>query len=59
FEAAKKLAEAAHVLGKEKDAITLRYLDTMREVSAGAGKTSIIFPVPLDLGSAIGKMLNK
>lgn len=57
FEAAKKLAEAAEVLGQQKDAITLRYLDTMREVSAGAGKSSIIFPVPLDLGSAIKNIL--
>lgn len=49
FQAAKKLAQAAEVLGTQKEAITLRYLDTMREVSQGAGKSSVIFPVPLDL----------
>lgn len=49
FQAAKKLAEAAEVLGTQKEAITLRYLDTMREVSQGAGKSTVIFPVPLDL----------
>lgn len=49
FQAAKKLAQAAEVLGTQKEAITLRYLDTMREVASGAGKSSVIFPVPLDL----------
>jgi regulator of protease activity HflC (stomatin/prohibitin superfamily) len=49
FQAAKKLAEAAEVLSKQKDAITLRYLDTMREISSGAGKTSTIFPVPMNI----------
>jgi regulator of protease activity HflC (stomatin/prohibitin superfamily) len=57
FEAAKKLAEAAEVLGTQKDAITLRYLDTMREVSSGSGKTSVIFPVPLDLAGAVKGLL--
>ena len=33
FEASQKLAEAAKVLGEQKDAITLRYLETMREIS--------------------------
>ena len=59
FQAAKKLAEAAEVLGKEKHAITLRYLDTMREVSSGAGKSSIIFPVPLDLMGSIKSMIKQ
>ena len=43
FQAAKKLAEAAEVLATQKDALTLRYLDTMRDVSQGSGKSSIIF----------------
>ena len=49
FEAAQKLAEAAEVLSTQKDAITLRYLDTMRDISTGSGKTSTIFPVPLNI----------
>ncbi len=49
FQAAQKLAEAAAVLGTQKEAITLRYLDTMRDISTGAGKTSTIFPVPINL----------
>ena len=58
FQAAQKLAEAAAVLGSEDNAMTLRYLDTMREVSSGAGKSSVIFPVPLDIASAFKKMMN-
>ncbi|MBD66591.1 MAG: hypothetical protein CME62_15370 [Halobacteriovoraceae bacterium] len=57
FQAAKKLADAAEVLGSQKDAITLRYLDTMREVSSGSSKSSIIFPVPLNLGDALSKII--
>ena len=49
FQAAKKLAEAAEVLATQKDALTLRYLDTMRDVSQGSGKSTVIFPVPLDI----------
>lgn len=49
FQAAKKLAEAAEVLSSHRDAITLRYLDTMREISSGAGKTATIFPVPMNI----------
>ena len=51
YEASKKLAEAAEVLSHQKDAITLRYLETMREVAAGSGKSTVIFPVPLELGN--------
>jgi len=54
FQAAQKLADAAEVLSRQPDAITLRYLDTMREISSGAGKTATIFPVPLNI---FGKLL--
>ncbi len=59
FQAAKKLAQAAEVLSSQKDAMTLRYLDTMREVSSGAGKSSVIFPVPLDLGNSLAKIFKQ
>lgn len=52
FQAAKKLADAAEVLSHQKEAITLRYLETMREVSSGSSKSSVIFPVPLNLASS-------
>lgn len=47
FEAAQKLSEAAKVLSSEKDAITLRFLETMREMS-GNGNATTFLPVPID-----------
>ena len=48
FQASVKLAEAAQILGTQKDAITLRYLETMREISAGDGKSTTFFPIPIN-----------
>lgn len=47
FEAAQKLSDAARVLSSEKDAITLRFLETMREMSAN-GSSTTFFPIPVD-----------
>jgi regulator of protease activity HflC (stomatin/prohibitin superfamily) len=47
FEAAQKLSEAAKVLSNEKDAITLRFLETMREMS-GNGNATTFPPIPID-----------
>ncbi|MEE2744117.1 MAG: slipin family protein, partial [Bdellovibrionota bacterium] len=55
LEASKKLAEAAAVLDQQKNAIVLRYLDTMKEISSGEGKSTTFFPLPIDF---LGKMLN-
>ncbi len=59
FQAAQKLAEAAAVLGSEENAMTLRYLDTMREVASGSNKSSVIFPVPLDIASPLTKIFKQ
>ncbi len=56
FEASQKLAEAAKVLGEQKDAITLRYLETMREISSSGNNTTSFFPLPINL---LDKMLSK
>ena len=55
FQAAKKLAQAAEVLATQKDAITLRYLDTMRDISAGGGKTTTFFPLPINIFDTLMK----
>ncbi len=47
-QAATKLAEAAKILEGQKQALQLRYLQTMKEV-AGDRTNTIIFPLPLDL----------
>jgi len=49
FEASKKLAEAAQVLGEQKDAITLRYLETMREIASTGNNTTSFFPIPVEI----------
>jgi regulator of protease activity HflC (stomatin/prohibitin superfamily) len=47
-EAAEKLAEAAHVLASQDQAIQLRYLQTLVEI-AGDKSSTLVFPVPIDL----------
>ena len=47
-QAAGMLAEAAETLSSQKQALQLRYLQTMKEV-AGDKTNTIIFPLPLDL----------
>ena len=48
LEASKKLSEAAAILDQNKNAIILRYLDTMKEISTGDGKSTTFFPLPID-----------
>lgn len=47
-QAATRLSEAARILGGEKQALQLRYLQTLKEV-AGEKTNTIVFPLPLDL----------
>ena len=47
-QAAQALAEAAKTLASQKQALQLRYLQTLKEV-AGERTNTIIFPLPLDL----------
>jgi regulator of protease activity HflC (stomatin/prohibitin superfamily) len=48
FQAAAKLAEAATIIGDHPMALQLRYLQTLREVSAENNSTTL-FPIPIDL----------
>src|SRR5258706_425159 len=45
---AQKLAQAAHIIGREPAAIQLRYLQTVSEIASEKSSTTI-FPVPIDL----------
>lgn len=47
-QAAQKLAEAARMLAGEKQALQLRYLQTLKDI-AGEQTTTIVFPLPMDL----------
>ena len=60
-QAATMLAEAARTLGGEKQALQLRYLQTLKEI-AGEKTNTIVFPLPLDLIEplmALGKAIKK
>ncbi len=46
--ASAKLAQAAHVLATEPNAITLRYLQTLTEIASEKNST-IVFPLPIEL----------
>jgi regulator of protease activity HflC (stomatin/prohibitin superfamily) len=56
YEASKKLAEAAQVLGEQRDAITLRFLETMREIAGSNNSSTTFFPVPVDF---LSKIMNR
>ncbi len=49
LQASQKLAEAAKVLGEQNEAITLRYLDTMREISTNSKNSTTFFPFPVEM----------
>jgi regulator of protease activity HflC (stomatin/prohibitin superfamily) len=58
FQAAAKMAEAAHVLAQEPMSLTLRYLQTLREIAAEKNSTTL-FPIPIDLITPFIKMANR
>ncbi len=57
-QAASMLAEAAETLASQKQALQLRYLQTLKEV-AGERTNTIIFPLPLDLIKPLLEMHDK
>ena len=58
FQAAKKLAEAAKIIHLHPVALQLRYLQTMREMSAEQNTTTI-FPFPIELFKPFIKLMDK
>jgi regulator of protease activity HflC (stomatin/prohibitin superfamily) len=54
LQAAEKLSQAAQVLGREPQAIQLRYLETLTVIAADKNST-IVFPLPMDV---IGPLLD-
>ena len=58
YTAAEKLAMAAEVIQKQPAAIQLRYLQTLVEIGTEKN-TTIVFPLPLDIITSLGKALDK
>lgn len=48
FQASQRLSDAAKILAENSSALTLRYLQTLREIATEKNSTTI-FPVPIDL----------
>ncbi|HKZ67972.1 MAG TPA: slipin family protein [Chitinophagaceae bacterium] len=48
FQASQRLADAAKILADQPSALTLRYLQTLKEIATENNSTTI-FPVPIDL----------
>jgi len=58
FQAASKLADAAEIIDAHPMALQLRYLQTMREMSAEKNTTTI-FPFPMDIFRPLIKLMEK
>jgi len=58
FQAAAKMADAAHVLAAEPMSLQLRYLQTLREIAAEKNSTTL-FPIPIDLIKPFLKIAEK
>lgn len=58
YTAAEKLAMAAELIQKQPAAIQLRYLQTLVEIGAEKN-TTVVFPLPVDIFSSVGRILDK
>lgn len=58
LQASEKLMQAAKVLAQQPQALTLRYLQSMIDISAEKSST-ILFPIPIDLMVAFKDMVDK
>ncbi len=58
YQAADKLAAAATIIGEHPMALQLRYLQTLREISAESNSTTL-FPIPIDLFKPFLSLVDK
>jgi regulator of protease activity HflC (stomatin/prohibitin superfamily) len=58
LQASAKLAEAAEVLGRQPQALQLRYLETLTVIAADKNST-IVFPLPIDIVGPLLQSLTK
>jgi regulator of protease activity HflC (stomatin/prohibitin superfamily) len=49
MQAAEKLRDAAAMLSQQPQALQLRYLQTLADMSNNGKSSTIVFPLPLDL----------
>lgn len=58
LQASEKLMQAAHVLSQQPGAMQLRYMQTLSNI-AGDKASTIVFPMPVDLLSAISEAVKR
>ncbi|ASQ44690.1 Modulator of FtsH protease HflK [Legionella clemsonensis] len=58
LQASEKLLQAAQVLAKQPQSLQLRYLQTLATLATNNPST-IIFPMPIELGDLLGKLSSK
>ncbi len=60
FQASEKLLKAANVISANPQAIQLRYLQTLSDISTNKNSTTIVFPFPTEMiQSVLGKVEDK
>lgn len=59
FQAAKQLQAAAEEMSKNSTTLSLRYLQTLKEVSGQQGTHTIVFPFPSEIMNFLGKLAAK
>jgi regulator of protease activity HflC (stomatin/prohibitin superfamily) len=58
LQASEKLTKAAEILSQHTGAMQLRYLQTLTNIASDKSNT-IVFPIPMDLGSPLTKVFEK
>ena len=58
FQAAKRLTQAAQIISEYPQALQLRYLQTMREMTS-EGRNATVIPIPIDLFRGLGPIMSE
>lgn len=59
LQASEKLLQAAEVMAKAPQAMQLRYLQTLATLATSGNSSTIVFPMPMDLGSLLNTIIKK
>ena len=56
YQAAEKLLAAANIISRNSQALHLRYLQTLNDISTNKTSNTIVFPLPLEFIRALGPL---
>jgi len=59
LQASEKLLQAANVLAKTPEAMHLRYLQALTNISSSGNASTIVFPMPMEFGDLLKKIAGK